>query len=113
MKRSLVFAALLAGAALAAAAPKPEMKAVLDKLGSMNPKPLPQLTAAEARKQPTPADAVKAVLREKGQSTEPEKVAKVEDRQIPGAEGQIPARIYTPEGKAPCPWSSTSTAAAG
>ena len=103
MKRFALLASLLAGAALAAAAPNSDMKAVLDKLASMNPKPLPQLTAAQARKQPTPADAVKAVLQEKGKSTEPEPVAKVQDRQISGAEGQIPARIYTPEGKGPLP----------
>ena len=103
MKRTVVFATLLAGAAMAAAAPNSDMKAVLDKLASMNPKPLPQLTAAEARKGPTPADAVKAVMQEKGKSTEPEPVAKVLDLKIPGAEGQIPARIYTPEGKGPLP----------
>ena len=103
MKRIVLFASLLAGAALAAAAPNSEMKAVLDSLASMNPKPLPQLTAAQARKGPTPADAAKAVLQQKGKSTEPEPVAKVQDLQISGAEGQIPARIYTPEGKGPLP----------
>ena len=103
MKRTLLFASLLAGAALAAASPNSDMKAVLDKLASMNPKPLPQLTAAEARKGPTPADAVKALLEARGKSIEPEPVAKVQDLQISGAEGQIPARIYTPEGKGPMP----------
>jgi acetyl esterase/lipase len=33
----------------------------------------------------------------------PEPVANVEDRQIPGPGGQIPVRIYTPEGQAPFP----------
>ena len=103
MNRIVLLASLAAGAVLAAAAPNSDMKAVLDKLSSMNPKRLPQLTAVEARQQPTPADAVKAVLRATGKSTDPEPVAKVEDRQIPGAEGQIPARIYTPEGKTPLP----------
>ncbi len=32
-----------------------------------------------------------------------EKVAKVEDRKIPGPAGEIPIRIYTPEGTGPFP----------
>jgi acetyl esterase len=34
---------------------------------------------------------------------EPEPVAKVEDRSIPGPGGQIPVRIYTPQGSGPFP----------
>ena len=37
----------------------PQMQSVLDQLQSLKPKPLPTLTAAEARQQPTPADAAK------------------------------------------------------
>ena len=96
-------ATLVAGAAFAAATPNAEMKKVLDKLASMNPKPLPQLTAPEARKGPTPADAAKAVLQDEGKRTKPEEVAKTDDVRISGAAGQIPARIYTPEGKGPMP----------
>ncbi|MER2172058.1 MAG: alpha/beta hydrolase, partial [Psychrobacillus psychrodurans] len=33
----------------------------------------------------------------------PETVAKVENRTIPGPEGEIPVRIYTPEGEGPFP----------
>jgi acetyl esterase len=33
----------------------------------------------------------------------PEKVSKVEDLKIPGPAGQIPIRVYTPEGKGPFP----------
>ncbi|GIO24067.1 alpha/beta hydrolase [Oceanobacillus sp. J11TS1] len=33
----------------------------------------------------------------------PEEVGKVEDRLIPGLEGEIPVRIYTPEGQGPFP----------
>lgn len=33
----------------------------------------------------------------------PEKVSKVEDLKIPGPAGQIPVRVYTPEGKGPFP----------
>jgi len=34
---------------------------------------------------------------------EPEQVARVEDRLIPGAAGQIPVRVYTPQGAGPFP----------
>ena len=105
MKRTLLAAAALtAGAALAAAAPaNPQMQKVLSKLASLGGKPIPQLTAQEARQQPTPTDAVKALLKEQGQSTKPEEVAKVEERMIPGANGQLPARIYWPAGEQPMP----------
>jgi acetyl esterase len=33
----------------------------------------------------------------------PVEVAKIEDRKIPGPGGEIPIRVYTPEGKAPMP----------
>ena len=83
--------------------PDPEMKAVLDALASLGGKPAETLTPAEARKQPTPADAVKKVLQQQGKSTAPEAVAKVENRTIPGKGGQIPIRIYWPEGAGPFP----------
>ncbi len=78
------------------AKPNKEMKEVLSALEALAPKPLETLTPAEARKQPTPADAVKSVLKQKGKSTDPEKVAKVEDRKIKGPGGEIPIRIYWP-----------------
>ncbi len=101
--KKLLLVSLCAGAALAAAPAKPEMQKVLDKLATLGGKPLTSLTAQEARKQPTPADAVKAVLKDEGRSTAPEAVAKVEDRMITGAAGQIPARIYWPKGSGPMP----------
>src|SRR5438067_6631661 len=33
----------------------------------------------------------------------PETLAKIEERRIPGPEGEIPLRIYTPEAKGPLP----------
>lgn len=80
-----------------------EMKAILDQLSSLGGKPIEQLTPLEARKQPTPADAVKALLKKRGQSTAPEPVAKVENKSIPGAGGEILIRIYTPKGPGPFP----------
>src|SRR5690349_19449564 len=51
-------AAGAAGASGAPAKPEGAMQAVLDELGTLGPKPLETLTPAEARKQPTPKDAV-------------------------------------------------------
>lgn len=85
------------------ARPDAQMKAVLDELAKLGPKPLGTVPAAEARKQPTPADAVKAVLKAQGKSTEPEHVASVVDKSIDGPAGPIAVRIYTPEGDGPFP----------
>jgi acetyl esterase len=81
-----------------------DMKAVLDELATLGAKPIESLTPAEARKQPTLANAVEAVQKKWKESTAPVEVAKVQNRTIPGASGTMPARIYTPkEGKAPYP----------
>ena len=83
-----------------------DMQAVLDALAGLKPKPIESLTPAEARKQPTPADAVNVVLKKEGKSTDPEKLVpgvKSVDRMITGAAGQIPARVYTPDGAGPFP----------
>lgn len=83
----------------------PQMKAVLYELARLNPTPLYTLTPAQARKRPGPPDAVKAVLRKQnnGQVPPPEAVAKVENRTVPGPAGNIPVRVYTPEGTGPFP----------
>lgn len=83
--------------------PNQQMQAVLDQLAALNPKPLPQLSAAEARKQPSPADAAKLLLKKAGKSAAPEPVGSVVNRTIAGAGGPIPIRIYTPKGKGPFP----------
>ena len=84
----------------------PDMQAVLDQLGAMGGKPIEGLTPEEARRQPTPADAVMALLKKQGKAITPEAlvpgVSSV-DREIPGAAGNIPARIYTPDGAGPFP----------
>ena len=84
----------------------PQMKAVLDELQAMNPKPIEKLSAPEARKQPTPTMAVMQLMKKRGMpTTTPEPVGNVEDRQIPGAGGRpaIPVRVYTPKGEGPFP----------
>ena len=80
-----------------------QMQAVLDQLQQLGGKPIESLMPEEARKQPSPADAVKAILQSRGQSTAPEKVASVKNQTIPGVDGQIPVRIYTPKGEGPFP----------
>ncbi|MEP7227597.1 MAG: alpha/beta hydrolase fold domain-containing protein, partial [Gemmatimonadales bacterium] len=93
----------VAEARTSAAAPDRQMQAVLTELEALHPKPIPQLSAAAARKQPTPADAVKALLKKEGRTTAPEPVGNVTNRTIPGAAGSIPIRIYTPQGAGPFP----------
>ena len=78
---------------------KAEMQAVLDALAAMHAKPIESLSVAEARKQPTPADAVNAVLQKEGKSPDPESQFKgvtSKDSQIPGPAGSLPVRVYTP-----------------
>ena len=81
-----------------------QMQSVLDELGSLGGKPIEALAPAEARKQPTPTDAVKSLLRKQGRSVAPEPGVTAVDRTIPGAAGRIAARVYTPAaGAAPFP----------
>jgi acetyl esterase len=82
---------------------EPHMQKVLDALASLGGKPIEALTPEEARKQPTPADAVKKVLEQMGKSTDPEAGVTVKDMTIPGPIGDIPIHIFTPEGKGPFP----------
>ena len=56
-----------------------------------------------ATAEPTPADAVKALLIRQGKSTAPEPLARVADQMITGAAGPLPARIYWPAGPGPFP----------
>ncbi|MDQ2967316.1 MAG: alpha/beta hydrolase [Actinomycetota bacterium] len=87
----------------------PQMQEVLAALAALDPKPIEMLDPTEARKQPTPADAVRRVLEERGQSTEPEAVADADDRKINNAGsarplvGKNPIRVYTPIGDGPFP----------
>lgn len=85
------------------AAPNEQMQAVLTSLASLHPTPIIKLSAREARKQPSPADAVQALLTKAGKSTAPERVGTVVNRTFLGAGGSIPVRIYTPSGQGPFP----------
>jgi acetyl esterase len=72
----------------------PQTQAVLDFLAASGMPPMHTQTVADARG---------AMLALGAMGGEPEPVGKVEDREIPGPEGQISVRIYTPEGKGPFP----------
>lgn len=78
--------------------PNAEMKKILKAYDGQKAKPLPGLTAEEARKQPTTADAVKEVMKN-------EKIKPVDDKvdseiiSIDGAAGKIAATVYRPPGK--------------
>lgn len=87
----------------AMAKPNAQMKAVLDQLAALHPKPIERLTPAEARKQPGPPQAIMALLKKQGRSTAPEAVGSVQDRTIPGPAGAIPVRVYKPRGNGPFP----------
>jgi len=108
MKAILTLAAMAASIPIVVAAetpptPNKQMQAVLDQLQKLGGKPIETLTPEEARKQPTPADAVKALLQSQGKSTEPEPVGSVKNQTITGSGGEIPIRIYTPKGAGPFP----------
>ncbi len=87
----------------AMAQPDTQMQAVLSELAALNGKPIETLSAPEARKQPTPSDAVKQVLQKQGKPTTPPPGATLTTRTVPGAAGNLPTNVYTPTGAGPFP----------
>jgi len=85
------------------AMPDPQMQAVLDELTVLNGQPIALLSPEEARKQPSPADAVLKLMKKldiKG----PEPVGDVDNKSVKlGAGHDIDVRIYTPKGDGPFP----------
>ncbi len=80
-----------------------DMQQVLDALQVLGGKPIETLTPEEARQQPTPADAVKRLLKERGKLPP---IAQVSSRviSIPGGPlDAIPAEVYFPVGEGPFP----------
>ena len=82
-------------------ADKEDMVPVLKKLMELGAKPVEKLSVEQARSQPTPADAVKALLKDQGKDPkalmDAMNVAK-KDMSYPTGGGQQPIRIYTPQG---------------
>ncbi|WP_208023363.1 alpha/beta hydrolase [Duganella alba] len=108
MTKTFLIAAAITATTLSATAAtptkaEPHMQKVLDALASLGGKPIETLSPEEARKQPTPADAVKKVLTDMGKSTAPEPGVTVKDMTIKGPNGDIPIHVYTPDGAGPFP----------
>ncbi|XDF34587.1 alpha/beta hydrolase [Paracidovorax avenae] len=67
---------------------------------ALGPKAIEKLDVAEARRQPTVADAVQHLLREQGRSTDPERLVpgvRATETTVDGATGPLRATVYTPE----------------
>ncbi len=75
---------------------KPEMAVVIEKLVSLGGKPIETLDAAAARKQPTPTDAVMAVIKEHNIAL-PAPGCDTIGKDIPVSGGNTHVRIYTPK----------------
>jgi acetyl esterase len=73
----------------------PQAKAHLERLAALNLPPVSQVTPQEARR--------RTLVGIRELSGEPEPLAAVENRTIPGPGGPLPVRIYRPEGEAPFP----------
>lgn len=85
-------------------APTADMQKVLDQLASMGGKPIETLSPQEARQQPSPADAVKALMTKQGMSTAPDSSVTTKDLTYPTGGGEQKARVYIPAGaKGPLP----------
>jgi len=72
----------------------PQAKAVLDQFASMGGQQLHEMSVAQARE---------LILGMVALAGEPESIARIENRTVPGPAGEIPVRIYTPVGTAPFP----------
>ncbi len=72
----------------------PQAQAFLDKIAAAGVPPVEALTLEELRM---------AIAWRRSYAGLPETIAKVEDRTILSATGELPLRIYTPEGQAPFP----------
>lgn len=82
---------------------EPRMQKVLDAYAALEPKAVETSGAAEARRQPTPGDAVVRVLKEEGKTVPSTPVLAVRHLSAPGKGGDIPLHVYTPPGKGPFP----------
>src|SRR5688572_22824775 len=73
----------------------PQAQAVLDQMRAAGIGPSHTLPVPEAR--------AGSIARAAAVPGEPEPVARIEDRTIPGPAGPLPIRIYTPDGDGPRP----------
>ena len=85
--------------------PDAEMKELLLALAALGGKPIESLSPTDARLQPTMADAVNALLKKRGEDTDPAKAGiTTTEATIPAQDGtQLTATLYTPPGPGPFP----------
>jgi acetyl esterase len=86
---------------------EPDMQELLMSFAALGGKPIETLTPAEARMQPTMADAVNSLLKKRGEDSDPTKLVPditTVDTTIPGPGGvDLTATVYTPIGPGPFP----------
>ena len=74
-----------------------DMSAVLQALQALGARPLETLTPEQARRQPSPANAVMQVMQQRNiQPSAEVRAVRTRDMQVQGAAGMVPARLYTP-----------------
>ena len=74
----------------------PDMAKVLATLASLNGKPIESLSPAEARKQPTPTDAVMQIIKDEKRKVDPHAGIKVSNSHFADM-GNLRLRYYTPD----------------
>lgn len=99
---SFLLALAIPAPAQEGAPPDPQMKAVLDVLGTLGGKPIATLSPEEARKQPSPADAVAALMKKQDKKGH-EAVGDVDNTKVTVGDHSVAVRIYTPKGEGPFP----------
>ncbi len=72
----------------------PQVQALLDQMAAAGAPPFESLSPEQAREM---------IVQMAELAGPPEDVANVEDRTVPGPGGEIPVRVYTPEGSGPFP----------
>jgi acetyl esterase len=92
------------GRSVSSAAIDPAMQKVLDALKQLGPKPIETLSAEDARKQPLPADAVKALMKKENIAAPSSQTSvSVQHLEMNGPQGPVPLHVYTPAGTGPFP----------
>lgn len=79
-----------------AAKADPDMGKVLSTLAALNGKPIESLTPAEARKQPTPTDAVMQIIKDEKLNVDPHAGLSISNSRFADM-GNLRLRFYTPE----------------
>lgn len=79
-----------------------DMRAVLETHRKLGAKPIATLTPAQARNQPSPADAARRMLQQKGEKVPAPEVRR-QDVRYRAAAGEQPLRVYVPDGESAGP----------